>query len=99
VDRGWNAAPPAGEVGGALLGSSGSKAWSPRVVVGVALARRVADEEGGDPAEVIVDVLSWPRRYKRDIPKFGKGQAVIKASDIEAVEMVGLPYCLMCHDN
>ena len=68
------------------------------VVGGVALARRVADEEGGDPAEVIVDVRSSPRRYKRDIPKFGKGQAVIKASNVEAVEVAGVPHCLTRHD-
>jgi DNA helicase HerA-like ATPase len=49
--------------------------------------------------EVIEDVPSVPRGYKRDIPKFGKGQAVIKAPDVEAVEVVGLPYCLTRHDN
>jgi len=49
--------------------------------------------------EVIEDVPSVPRRYKRDIPKFGKGQAVIKASDVEAVEVVGRPSCLTRHDN
>jgi hypothetical protein len=49
--------------------------------------------------EVIEDVPSMPRGYKRDIPKFGKGQAVIKAPDVETVEVVGLPYCLTRHDN
>ncbi|SNZ12320.1 hypothetical protein SAMN06269185_1612 [Natronoarchaeum philippinense] len=49
--------------------------------------------------EVVEDVPSVPRGYSRDIPKFGKGQAVIKAPDVEAVEVVGLPYCLTRHDN
>jgi DNA helicase HerA-like ATPase len=49
--------------------------------------------------EVVEDVPSVPRGYRRDIPKFGKGQAVIKAPDVEAVEVTGLPYCLTRHDN
>lgn len=49
--------------------------------------------------EVVEDVASVPRGYKRDIPKFGKGQAVIKAPDVEAVEVKGLPDCLTRHDN
>lgn len=49
--------------------------------------------------EVVETVPSVPRGYKRDIPKFGKGQAVVKAPDVEAVEVVGLPYCLTRHDN
>lgn len=49
--------------------------------------------------EVTEDVPSVPLGYKRNIPKFGKGQAVIKAPDVEAVEVVGLPYCLTRHDN
>ena len=49
--------------------------------------------------EVVEDVASVPRGYKRDVPKFGKGQAVVKAPDVEAVEVVGLPYCLTRHDN
>lgn len=49
--------------------------------------------------EVIEDVASIPRGYKRDIPKFGKGQAVIKAPDVEAVEVVGLSDCLTRHDS
>lgn len=49
--------------------------------------------------EVVEDVASVPRGYTRDIPKFGKGQAVIKAPDVEAVEVRGLSYCLTRHDN
>ena len=49
--------------------------------------------------EVIEDVPSVPRGYRRDIPKFGKGQAVIKAPVVEAVEAVGLSYCLTRHDS
>lgn len=49
--------------------------------------------------EVIEDVPSVPRGYRRDIPKFGKGQAVIKAPDVEAVEAVGLSHCLTRHDS
>lgn len=42
--------------------------------------------------EVISDVPSIPSEFKKDLPKFGKGQAVVKAPDVEAVEVVG--YCL-----
>jgi DNA helicase HerA-like ATPase len=49
--------------------------------------------------EVIDDVPSVPGEYKRDIPNFGKGQAIVKAPDVEAVEVVGLPYCLVQHSN
>lgn len=49
--------------------------------------------------EVVDDVASVPRDYKRDLSKFGKGQAVVKAPDVEAVEIVGLPYCLTRHDS
>lgn len=49
--------------------------------------------------EVVEDVPSVPRGYRRDIPKFGKGQAVIKAPDVEVVEVRGLPFCLTRHDN
>jgi len=50
-------------------------------------------------SEVVEDVPSVPRDFRRDIPKFAKGQAVVKAPDVEAVEVVGLPYCLTRHDN
>jgi hypothetical protein len=49
--------------------------------------------------EVVEDVPSVPKAYRRSIPKFAKGQAVIKAPDVEAVEVVGLPVCLTRHDN
>jgi DNA helicase HerA-like ATPase len=49
--------------------------------------------------EVVDDVPSVPRGFRKDIPKFAKGQAVVKAPDVEAVEVVGLPYCLTRHDN
>ncbi|PSP89659.1 ATP-binding protein [Halobacteriales archaeon QS_4_69_34] len=49
--------------------------------------------------EVVEKVPSVPTEFKRDIPRFGKGQAVVKAPDVEAVEVVGLPYCLTRHDN
>ncbi|ELZ81771.1 hypothetical protein C453_17184 [Haloferax elongans ATCC BAA-1513] len=49
--------------------------------------------------EVVEDVPSVPRGFRKDIPKFAKGQAVVKAPDVEAVEVVGLPYCLTRHDN
>lgn len=49
--------------------------------------------------EVIDKVPSVPRGFKKDIPKFGKGQAVVKAPDVEAVEVAGLPYCLTQHSN
>jgi DNA helicase HerA-like ATPase len=49
--------------------------------------------------EVISDVPSIPSEFKKDLPKFGKGQAVLKAPDVEAVEVVGLPYCLTQHSN
>jgi DNA helicase HerA-like ATPase len=49
--------------------------------------------------EVIKKVPSIPRGYENDLEKYGKGQAVIKAPDVEAVEVVGLPYCLTQHSN
>jgi DNA helicase HerA-like ATPase len=49
--------------------------------------------------EVVEDVPSVPRGFKRDISRFAKGQAVVKAPDVEAVEVKGLPYCLTRHDN
>lgn len=49
--------------------------------------------------EVVEDVPSVSRGFRNDIPKFAKGQAVVKAPDVEAVEVVGLPYCLTRHDN
>jgi DNA helicase HerA-like ATPase len=48
--------------------------------------------------EVVEKVPSIPRGFKRDIPKFRKGQAVVKAPDVEAVEVVGLPDCVTKHD-
>jgi len=48
--------------------------------------------------EVVEKVPSIPRGFKRDIPKFGKGQAVVRAPDVEAVEVVGLSDCVTKHD-
>lgn len=53
----------------------------------------------GLKAEVIDDVPSIPSEFKKDLPNFAKGQAVVKAPDVEAVEVVGLPYCLTKHGN
>ena len=49
--------------------------------------------------EVITKVPSIPRGYEQDLQKYGKGQAVIKAPDVEAVEVKGLSYCLTQHSN
>jgi DNA helicase HerA-like ATPase len=49
--------------------------------------------------EVVEKVPSVPAGFKRDIPKFGKGQAVVKAPDVEAVELVGLDVCVTKHGN
>jgi DNA helicase HerA-like ATPase len=49
--------------------------------------------------EVITKVPSIPRGYEQDLQKYGKGQAAIKAPDVEAVEVTGLPYCLTQHSN
>ena len=49
--------------------------------------------------EVINKVPSIPRGYEQDLEKYGKGQAVIKAPDVEAVEVRGLSYCLTQHSN
>jgi DNA helicase HerA-like ATPase len=49
--------------------------------------------------DVIKKVPSVPPGYKNDLPKFAKGQAVIKAPDVEAVEVVGLPFCVTRHDS
>lgn len=53
----------------------------------------------GLKAEVVDDVPSIPSEFKKDLPNFAKGQAVVKAPDVEAVEVVGLPYCLTKHGN
>jgi len=50
-------------------------------------------------AEVVDDVPSIPSDFKKDLPNFGKGQAVVKAPDVEAVEVKGLPYCVTRHGN
>jgi len=49
--------------------------------------------------EVITKVPSIPRGYEQDLQQYGKGQAAIKAPDVEAVEVTGLPYCLTQHSN
>jgi DNA helicase HerA-like ATPase len=50
-------------------------------------------------AEVVQKVPSIPSEFARDIPKFGKGQAAVKAPDVEAVEVAGLPVCLTKHGD
>lgn len=50
-------------------------------------------------AEVVQKVPSIPPEFARDIPKFGKGQAAVKAPDVEAVEVAGLPVCLTKHGD
>lgn len=49
--------------------------------------------------EVVEKVPSVPREYTRDIPKFGKGQAAVKAPDVEAAEVVGIDTCLTQHGS
>ncbi|RZV05156.1 ATP-binding protein [Natrinema hispanicum] len=53
----------------------------------------------GLKSEVVDDVSSIPSEFAKDLPNFGKGQAVVKAPDVEAVEVTGLPYCLTKHGN
>ncbi len=53
----------------------------------------------GLKSEVVDDVSSIPSEFAADLPNFGKGQAVVKAPDVEAVEVMGLPYCLTKHGN
>lgn len=53
----------------------------------------------GLKSEVVDDVSSIPSEFKKDLPNFAKGQAVVKAPDVEAVEVIGLPYCLTKHGN
>ncbi len=53
----------------------------------------------GLKSEVVDDVSSIPSEFNKDLPNFGKGQAVVKAPDVEAVEVKGLPYCLTKHGN
>ena len=50
-------------------------------------------------AEVVQRVPSIPPEFARDIPKFGKGQAAVKAPDVEAVEVTGLSECLTKHGD
>jgi DNA helicase HerA-like ATPase len=49
--------------------------------------------------EVVRSVPSVPTAFARDIPAFGKGQAVVKAPDVEAVEVVGLRHTVTRHDS
>lgn len=49
--------------------------------------------------EVVEKVPSVPGEFTSDIPKFGKGQAAVKAPDVEAVEVVGLDTCLTQHGD
>ncbi len=53
----------------------------------------------GLKAEVVDGVPSVPPEFANDLPSFGKGQAVVKAPDVEAVEVVGLDYCLTRHES
>lgn len=53
----------------------------------------------GLKSEVVDSVSSIPSEFKKDLPNFAKGQAVVKAPDVEAVEVVGLPFCLTRHGN
>lgn len=53
----------------------------------------------GLKADVVDDVSSIPAEFKKDLPNFAKGQAVVKAPDVEAVEVVGLSHCLTKHGN
>jgi DNA helicase HerA-like ATPase len=53
----------------------------------------------GLKAEVVDSVSSIASEFEKDRPNFGKGQAVVKAPDVEAVEVVGLQYCLTKHGN
>jgi hypothetical protein len=49
--------------------------------------------------EVADGVPSIPSEFASDLPSFGKGQAALKAPDVEAVEVVGLDYCLTQHET
>jgi len=53
----------------------------------------------GLKSEVVDDVSSIPSEFAKDLPNFGKGQAVVQAPDVEAVEVMGLPYCLTKHGS
>jgi len=53
----------------------------------------------GLKSEVVDSVPSIPSEFKKDLPNFAKGQAVVKAPDVEAVEVVGLPFCLTQHGS
>lgn len=50
-------------------------------------------------SEEVVESINVPKGYKKDIPLFKKGQAVIKAPDVEPVEIQGLKNCLTKHTN
>ncbi|XGI84059.1 ATP-binding protein [Halorutilales archaeon Cl-col2-1] len=49
--------------------------------------------------EVVERVPSIPSQFRSEIPTFGKGEAVVKAPDVEAVEVEGLRYCVTKHGN
>jgi len=50
-------------------------------------------------AEVVERVPSVPSEFARDIPKFGEGQAAVKAPGVEAVKIVGLEHYLTQHSD
>jgi hypothetical protein len=47
----------------------------------------------------VLEDVRVPGNFGRDLEQFGKGQAVVKAPDVRAVEIMGLPICLTKHSK
>lgn len=50
-------------------------------------------------SEEVVESIKVPKGFEKDIPLFKKGQAVVKAPDVEPVEILGLQKCVTKHSN
>lgn len=47
----------------------------------------------------VIEEINIPGNYENALPTFGKGQAVVKAPDVRAVEVMGLSVCLTKHSK
>jgi len=50
-------------------------------------------------SEEVVSSINVPRGFSDKLPIFGKGQAMVKAPDVQPVEIKGLEYCLTKHKS
>jgi len=50
-------------------------------------------------SEEVVSSIDVPRGFSNKLPLFGKGQAMVKAPDVQPVEIKGVEYCLTKHKS